>query len=1020
MVKSTFSLGGKLLTIFLTLVIFIGAIAGTLVVVYKNVKVRTLAGMLGGENWISEEYDDTIEGFVKKVTEALSGDISLNTLIEISPKVGEMLDGAVSNVEEIGLFKIDRDVLYSTPVNELSANVMSAVALTATLQDVADFAGFDLPDMPLITGSEEEPVDIYVQANGTSDGSIDKAFSLSDTDYAYYTRETVFRSTYTQTGEDGTEEELPVAAEKSLPSYTLSGVTKTGNALYLNGARLYVGTESGDGAAVYYTPLSENNDIVISSAEEPSQGEGSKTYTCTFAPEENEALYVRTAVTEETPDGYTAVQLTATGKSVSVFTVALPYRYTALYAQVSDRPEGTEGEDFFEADGRFYVPANVLDEDGSPAVDTENGGFAVDPAFAGQTLYVLDYDYTAADASAASEETALYVYSDGVAGLPVVHAMNALTSFLNTDTMTLDSLGQFLDIPTDNAVFDAIRHTPFAYLSDSVNSALGSIYVDEEIGVDGSSSRLLLVLAYGSNVQVQEDGTVVYPEEDRRTIEDLTGSLDGLTVGDMVNTGDDPHPLLEAISGWTLDDIGNPDKLDSLTLGDVLGVDTSEGSADAKILQALADVPIGEIPAEIDNITLGDMVKIGTDDTLLGSLRGSTLKSLAEDLKALTVQQMFADSIYSYYEAGSITPSEAQDPATANREDAAALQALFDEKAAVYGGDALYVSYEGSYMPASEFLARYENGEEDSISGSVPAVLYSKYLLLDRTGATETTADDLANYASGNTAYVPLYAFVDGKMTEITENAGWSLSAEDKVELSGKTLYVRATDADGSPVTGENGEPLYKEAEGNNGVYAESELWYFDNASERMRKVTLEPAGLELAGTYENIFARLTYAGTYSAENPDAVYSSGNLFRYDAASESWKQVAVTHTGSAANQDLAYTVSGTVADGTRLYTYGNVTGIWKYLLTDEDGAEVSCAVQSVDTLISNVRANINRLTLKVLYQDGMIDISDPALLTTDIPAEIASSYPGAAEVGDLTLNQLLDLTLKLLQSIPSGS
>ena len=631
MVKSTFSLGGKLLTIFLTLVIFIGAIAGTLVVVYKNVKVRTLAGMLGGENWISEEYDDTIEGFVKKVTEALSGDISLNTLIEISPKVGEMLDGAVSNVEEIGLFKIDRDVLYSTPVNELSANVMSAVALTATLQDVADFAGFDLPDMPLITGSEEEPVDIYVQANDTSDGSIDKAFSLSDTDYAYYTRETVFRSTYTQTGEDGTEEELPVAAEKSLPSYTLSGVTKTGNALYLNGARLYVGTESGDGAAVYYTPLSENNDIVISSAEEPSQGEGSKTYTCTFAPEENEALYVRTAVTEETPDGYTAVQLTATGKSVSVFTVALPYRYTALYAQVSDRPEGTEGEDFFEADGRFYVPANVLDEDGSPAVDTENGGFAVDPAFAGQTLYVLDYDYTAADASAASEETALYVYSDGVAGLPVVHAMNALTSFLNTDTMTLDSLGQFLDIPTDNAVFDAIRYTPFAYLSDSVNSALGSIYVDEVIGVDGSSPRLLLVLAYGSNVQVQEDGTVVYPEDDRRTIEDLTGSLDGLTVGDMVNMGDDPHPLLEAISGWTMDDIGNPDKLDSLTLGDVLGVDTSEGSTDAKILQALADVPIGEIPAEIDNITLGDMVKIGTDDTLLGSPADARRRSALDD-----------------------------------------------------------------------------------------------------------------------------------------------------------------------------------------------------------------------------------------------------------------------------------------------------------------------------------------------------------------------------------------------------
>ena len=1002
MVKSTFSLGGKLLTIFLTLVIFIGAIAGTLVVVYKNVKVRTLAGMLGGENWISEEYDDTIEGFVKKVTEALSGDISLNTLIEISPKVGEMLDGAVSNVEEIGLFKIDRDVLYSTPVNELSSNVMSAVALTATLQDVADFAGFDLPDMPLITGSEEEPVDIYVQANGTSDGSIDKAFSLSDTDYAYYTRETVFRSTYTQTGEDGTEEELPVAAEKSLPSYTLSGVTKTGNALYLNGARLYVGTESGDGAAVYYTPLSENNDIVISSAEEPSQGEGSKTYTCTFAPEENEALYVRTAVTEETPDGYTAVQLTATGKSVSVFTVALPYRYTALYAQVSDRPEGTEGEDFFEADGRFYVPANVLDEDGSPAVDTENGGFAVDPAFAGQTLYVLDYDYTAADASAASEETALYVYSDGVAGLPVVHAMNALTSFLNTDTMTLDSLGQFLDIPTDNAIFDAIRHTPFAYLSDSVNSALGSIYVDEVIGVDGSSSRLLLVLAYGSNVQVQEDGTVVYPEEDRRTIEDLTGSLDGLTVGDMVNTGDDPHPLLEAISGWTLDDIGNPDKLDSLTLGDVLGVDTSEGSADAKILQALADVPIGEIPAEIDNITLGDMVKIGTDDTLLGSLRGSTLKSLAEDLKALTLQQMFADDVYEYYTAGEI-PLGADETAQIGQ-----LKELADALAAEYGSKNLYVYTDGEYTPVYDFIGNYTDGE-------VPSAILSPYKKL--------TDGEVADYI-GEDAAAPLYMLgEDGSMISATQATGWKAAEEDK----DKTLYTRKTDAEGNYVLNADGEYVYEVLSADaDGIYATGEAWYFDAASEKMRRVDLLPAeyGRTDAAQGKTLFTRLSYADTYAEGK---TYAQGNLFWYDTDGESWKQLPLQYDADAA----AYTVNAemlpegfSLAADTRLYTYGKVHGIWKYLLT-ENGAEITCPVQEVNGLVSNVRKNINALDLNALHTDGMIEVSDPALLNTDIPYDLLGidpeTYGGETKVGGLSLNQLLDLTLRLLNALPgSGS
>lgn len=1002
MVKSTFSLGGKLLTIFLTLVIFIGAIAGTLVVVYKNVKVRTLAGMLGGENWISEEYDDTIEGFVKKVTEALSGDISLNTLIEISPKVGDMLDGVVSNVEEIGLFKIDRDVLYSTPVNELSSNVMSAVALTATLQDVADFAGFDLPAMPLIAGGGESPVDVYAQANATEDGSVDKAFSLSDTDYAYYTRETVFRSTYTQTGEDGTEEELPVAAEKSLPSYTLSGVTKTGNALYLNGARLYVGTESGDGAAVYYTPLSENNDIVISSAEEPSQGEGSKTYTCTFAPEENEALYVRTAVTEETPDGYTAVQLTATGKSVSVFTVALPYRYTALYAQVSDRPEGTEGEDFFEADGRFYVPANVLDEDGSPAVDTENGGFAVDPAFAGQTLYVLDYDYTAADASAASEETALYVYSDGVAGLPVVHAMNALTSFLNTDTMTLDSLGQFLDIPTDNAIFDAIRYTPFAYLSDSVNSALGSIYVDEVIDVDGSSPRLLLVLAYGSNVQVQEDGTVVYPEEDRRTIEDLTGSLDGLTVGDMVNMGDDPHPLLEAISGWTMDDIGNPDKLDSLTLGDVLGVDTSEGSADAKILQALADVPIGEIPAEIDNITLGDMVKIGAGDTLLGSLRGSTLTSLADDLKALTVQQMFADDVYEYYTAGEI-PLGADETAQIGQ-----LKELADALAAEYGSKNLYVYTDGEYTPVYDFIGNHTDGE-------VPSAILSPYKKL-----TDGEIDDYI----GEDAAAPLYMLgEDGSMISATQATGWKAAEEDKT----KTLYTRKTDAEGNYVLNADGEYVYEVLSADaDGIYATGEAWYFDAASEKMRKVDLLPAeyGRTDAAQGKTLFTRLSYADTYAEGK---TYAQGNLFWYDTDGESWKQLPLQYDADAA----AYAVDAqslpegfSLAEDTRLYTYGAVHGIWKYLLT-ENGAEITCPVQKVNGLVSNVRRNINALDLNALHTDGMIEVSDPALLNTDIPYDLLGidpeTYGGETKVGGLSLNQLLDLTLRLLNALPgSGS
>lgn len=44
MVKSTFSLGGKLLTIFLTIVIFIGVCAASLILAVTKIKARTVAG----------------------------------------------------------------------------------------------------------------------------------------------------------------------------------------------------------------------------------------------------------------------------------------------------------------------------------------------------------------------------------------------------------------------------------------------------------------------------------------------------------------------------------------------------------------------------------------------------------------------------------------------------------------------------------------------------------------------------------------------------------------------------------------------------------------------------------------------------------------------------------------------------------------------------------------------------------------------------------------------------------------
>ena len=64
MVKANCSFGGKLLLIFLTIVIYTVVLAGGLIggafYVYKKVKVSELIGIFTDPNgWISEEYDES-------------------------------------------------------------------------------------------------------------------------------------------------------------------------------------------------------------------------------------------------------------------------------------------------------------------------------------------------------------------------------------------------------------------------------------------------------------------------------------------------------------------------------------------------------------------------------------------------------------------------------------------------------------------------------------------------------------------------------------------------------------------------------------------------------------------------------------------------------------------------------------------------------------------------------------------------------------------------------------------------
>lgn len=997
MVKSNFSLGTILLTIVLTIVIFIGAIAGTLIAVYKTVKVSTITGLFGDTEWISSEYDGTIEEVVKKVSDALSGEISIDALAEISPAIGDYADLLVDNIEQNGLFRVDRERLYSTNFSQLTANLTEMLVITASLNDLSEQFSFELPDLDIITGNAESPLLVYTQVNDNEAGTIDKVFDskYAAEPYTFYTRAESFVSEYT----DDAGARQPITVKSTETLYTLEGVdTQSG---YLkrsaDGATLYLQTETdNDSIPFVYTPMTENNGAVYA-----VNGN-----VVTFALAANEKIMTRTGPDET---DYATVDLGSAQGEVTAYEVAAPYRYTPLYSEEAQAPEGgspmgdvPKTGDYYESNGKYYVLVTQTDGSGNYVADTENGGFAVAEGYTEETLFALEYVYTEADAAAANADTALYVETDGIGGLPVTYALTAFSRVFDMDEMTLADVGTYFGVDLSNDMLDAVRYVPMGYLSDSMGAEMNGIYVKDVLDITPDSSALLRTLAYGEegvDYRIEGDEFVMIGNAEPKTIGALSAGLDELKISSVVDIVTDEkaedsggtltasHPLMQAIADWTLTDFSDPAKIGSLTIGQVIDIVTEEEATDdnpasPKILQLLADVPIDgkELSAAIDSFTLGEILgEEATSDGFLALLKNSTLDSLSEDLKNLTVQQMFADNIYGYHVVDEIKVGE---NASAD-EKFNALIALYDQYSTSYNGQ-LFVYVTGKTMTFEAYKAEYE---AKTIT-AVPSQLLSPYILI-----TDANRGDYSN--------VPLYMFSDGEYVLATEVTGWQLP--NNGEPQGATYY---TDREGkNPAT-----------PGTDGHYTVDTLYRWDIATETMKKVSLLPAAYGLTAEGQaagRLYSRLLFAGEYK---DGYTFQYGNLFWFDIQKDGWVQVMLEVSGDG--YVLANQADAALLNGKNLYTYGTPVGAWKYLVT-QDGKETSCPVQDIGSLMSNVQANISKLTLRDLYDDGMVDISAPDGKTPeDVLNTNISRYgiAGCNTIGKLTLNGMINL----IYDIASGN
>lgn len=949
MVKANFSFGGKLVLVLVTVVVYTfvliaGAIGGGLYA-YNNVKVGDLLNLVQQSQWVSEEYaQKTIQQFISDLQKDLSAEgLTLQTVIDISPKTGEMLDGVIDNLNENGIVTIDRKALYNTPVDQLSSSLMDVAVVTATLGSMQDTMGITLPDMPIFKGDgEENGGDLYVAANSTDDGSLDKAYSFGS--YTYYTKSTAYA--------EATEPETLLLYR---PQETVAEESEGG---YLTADGRYIYRNTGTEEEPEYTRIRLTSSAVY-------QDENGAILFKT-----NE-LYTRTAPGDS---GYSPLQFVSeTPEELQVTSVQSEYLYQPLYADSEGKTLATDEADA--TTGRYPIKAEFEGKTLYAATDVyselteENleGGVPTDEFLSGNTVYVR---------------------SDGLSDLPLISAVNALAGIFDMESLSLRKAAEYFGISLESDLLTDILDVPLAYLGGGLDEAVQNFTLDSVIELNESNyeeNELLFYLAYGEreNYTFDENGSVVMnPGAEKNTVADISGLINNITFGNIV--GDSDHPLMQSIADWPISDFSDTDKINSLTIGDIIEIDESSEDT-AKIMLALRDIPIGEISTAIDDLTIEQMVgTIDESNTILYALRNCTLGNMGAVMQSLSLQDLFADDLYEYVYIG--TAQEVKDT------DGSVISNQYDSR---YGQ--LFVW---------ENLAYTEKTAEEIKSLPADTKIYARYIL----------AYDGADYTADAYKGIPLYAYnpdaADGEPEYVlaTYVSAWKMPDGYDDTLT----YYTYSETDGT-YTAVPADQL-------GGTFTVDTLYYIGE-NDDIGELSLVPAELSIADGYEDAILYSMYRAAQKAvvgETEQEYYTQANLYYFDFDSQAFERIPVSENsdgtlntpylekltdgeGSVVGY-IVHNVSGTV------YTHGNAQGIWKYMLTNENGTEEIASLNSIGTLMSNITYNINHKTLQEMSDDGVLDVP-ASTLATEIPASL-----NGGTLGDRSISELLDLTAQAISLI----
>lgn len=243
----------------------------------------------------------------------------------------------------------------------------------------------------------------------------------------------------------------------------------------------------------------------------------------------------------------------------------------------------------------------------------------------------------------------------------------------------------------------------------------------------------------------------------------ISGITKDLTIGQFMGDGEQSS-LSAAISAWKIDDLNDQDKIMSLKIADVIGVDENSPA----VLQAMRDRTLADLNDKdtFNQLALGEVIEIdeSNPDTpaLLVSLQNTSIGELSDAVNRLTLVELLGED---QVEKNSILRNLADSTVKTLADDISALSIaqVFEDKVYKTDGDGNYLDENGNVLYYNDTDGNWYTSPDFAADTRSERVLTGtwKYLLTGDKAAEEYTLEDIGDLTANMTKNVQSAALND-------------------------------------------------------------------------------------------------------------------------------------------------------------------------------------------------------------------------------------------------------------------